>query len=176
MRSFMALLPLGLWLLLPGCSSSDKDKVTSKPASLGDAPAKGIRIAVLADRSGDQVLKQQGCELVSGVRVGQCDLVLLGVSCFDGVKPLTSAALNVEANKEVPRVGLLLTQAFATADKDLLELVELEARAVLASALGDEEAADQLPVLRTDDPEIGKKIKAITDKPAKPVRLKKMQR
>jgi hypothetical protein len=154
---------------LTGCTSSQEG-----------GTATGIPITVLGDPSGTAALKKAGCTVRQDVRPEADDIVLVAVSCRQGVEAKTLDALDKAAGATARHLAILLTEVDAVADagldKDLIELVELESKWILSGVVGDDAATDKLLVLRTDDPELGEKIKALAARKAEPIRLGKPNR
>jgi hypothetical protein len=92
------------------------------------------------------------------------------------VKDKTLDSLDSAAGATPRHVAILLTEADGILDKDLIELVEMEARLVLGAVVGDDAVAEKLPALRTDDPQLGQKIKSLAEQKPVPIKLGKPDR
>jgi hypothetical protein len=150
-----------------GCSSNSEPSAgeTVKP-----------RVVVLGDNSGTVALIKAGCAIRNAVRPEAGDLVLVAVSCRQGVEGKTLDALDEAAGASARRLAILLTEADAHTDKDLLELVEMESKLVLSGAVGGDKVAEKLAVLRADDRNLGDSIKALIMRKAEPIQLAKPNR
>ncbi len=161
--------------LIAGCSRPEKDreKVTG---SARKAHATGVTVAVVGDTAGNEALKREGGELIAGDRLAQSDVVLVAVSCRQSVLDSTLDALDRVAGQKVNRLAILLTEVSRSAEEDVLQLVEMETRMVLGPVVGGKREAGWLPLLRTDDAELGQKIKKLSEQNANPTKLGKPDR
>jgi hypothetical protein len=138
--------------------------------------ARGITVTVVGDRSGTTALQKAGCAVREDARPQGDEIVLVAVSCRQSVEDKTLDSLDKAAGATARHLAILLTEADASLDKDLIELVEMESKFVLSSVVGNDAAAEKLLVLRTDDQQLGEKIKSLGSRKTEPIRLGKPDR
>ena len=85
---------------------------------------------------------------------------LFTVSAVNGPMPQTREALNLVAGDDASRAAIVLTEAALVDDQELLELVILEMRELLALYIG-QAAADALVVLRSDAANFAALVRAL---------------
>jgi hypothetical protein len=160
---------------LVGCSAK-KDGEPVNEGHTKENPAKGVSVTVVGDSSGAIALRKAGCDVREGAIPKGDDIVFVAISCRQSVENKTLDSLDKAAGATPRQVAILLTEADASLDKDLLELVEMETRLVLSGVVGGDAVAEKLLVFRTNDRQLGEKIKALAEQKAAPITLRKPDR
>lgn len=134
-----------------------------------------MRVILLGDSADLDIVKVTGLAGFHNCRPEPVDSVLLVVSARNGPMPELIRTLNLVTGFEASRVGLLITEANRV-DQELVQLVELEVRELLASmevfASG---IASRMSCFRTDDDGLIERVLAWTATPPELIRFSKAE-
>ena len=87
------------------------------------------------------------------------DMILFVVSAKDGPMPRTREEISHYQGMKLPVSSILLVEVDASTDPELLGLVVIEMRELLAKYLMSGEESKRVEVLKADDPELSDKIR-----------------
>ena len=106
-------------------------------------------------------LENQGFRIsLNELRKGT-DMILFVVSAKDGPMPQTREEISRCQGMKLPVSSILLVDVDASTDPELLGLVVIEMRELLAKYLMSGEGSKRVEVLRADDPELSNKIRSL---------------